>query len=224
MTVVIVLISCKEQNQSVQKDKISYEQIVANEISSFENSRIKDSLRIDKIERLQHEAEMLRRNGVFGKWKTSHQGFETTIFIKKIESQYQAITHFDNSKQKPTKQWLRKVNNKYYIIGTKVNEHYIINSKRNLEIHDNQGLFTTGYNIFPGEKVTEKPKFNLNDVVGKDIFYIAGNYSQSSPVTLEGTDSAIWIVYYSDLDVTFRVNKKTQEIVKAGSGSIRNLK
>ena len=202
---------------------MSNDKVLQAEISSFEKSRIDDSLRIERLQRLQHEAQTLNNNGVIGKWETTHRGFETIIFLKKIETKYQAIIHFKNSKEKPTKEWLRKINNKYFIIGTKVNEHYIINSNGNLEIHDNQGLFTIGHNVFPGQEKQEKSVFNISQSKGQDIFYISGNYSRSSPKTLEGTNNDFWIVYYTDINTTFRVSKKTMKILKAENGLTLNL-
>ncbi len=48
-------------------------------------------------------------------------------------------------------------------------------------------------------------------------------YSKSSPETLEGTNNQNWIVYYKDLDVTFKTLKKTDIIQTAKSGKHPNL-
>ena len=51
----------------------------------------------------------------------------------------------------------------------------------------------------------------------------ARTYSKSSPETLKGTNNQNWIVYYKDLDVTFKTSKKTDFIQTAKSGKHPNL-
>ena len=62
------------------------------------------------------------------------------------------------------------------------------------------------------------PKLNISKVVGKDIFFIAGNYSKSFPNTIEGTNSKVWIVYYEDINIVFNVDKLTKKIISAVNG------
>ena len=88
---------------------------------------------------------------------------------------------------------------------------------------DNEGLFTTATNMLPGQE-SSLPEFSIRKSIGENIFTIAGNYSKSSAETLDGTDSDLWIVYYKDINTTFRVNKKTEFIQNAKSGRHPNLK
>ena len=57
-----------------------------------------------------------------------------------------------------------------------------------------------------------------------NIFTVTGIFSQSNPKTLEGTNNDYWIVYYLDLNTTFKVKKSTMDIKKAVSGRVSNLK
>lgn len=80
---------------------------------------------------------------------------------------------------------------------------------------DKQGFFGNAKNIMPGTKIIELPKIDISEVIGQDIFSVARNYSKSFAETLEGTNRDIWIVYYKDINVIFRVNKSTNKIINA---------
>ncbi|WP_282125900.1 hypothetical protein [Marinifilum flexuosum] len=110
---------------------------------------------------------------------------------------------------------LKKVGSKFLVLGSKAKEYYLITDNGNLEMGDKQGLFTNALNVMPGTTIKELPKLNIAEVVGKDIFYIAGNYSKSFAETLDGTTSKIWLVYYADINVIFKVDKSTKKIINA---------
>lgn len=128
-----------------------------------------------------------------------------------------------DSKSKPTINKLKKIETKFLVKGSDVNEFYLINKDGNLELWDNQGLFTIGYDTFPSIETNAKSKFDINKVLGLNIFTVTGIFSQSNPKTLDGTNNDYWIVYYSDLDTTFKVKKSTMEIKKAAFGQVSNL-
>ncbi len=75
----------------------------------------------------------------------------------------------------------------------------------------------------PGEKSNALPLFSIAKSIGESIFYISGNYSKSQPETLVGTNNTYWIVYYKDLDVTFKVKKENSNILDAKKGRIPNF-
>lgn len=189
----------------------------------FEKARIQDSLRIIEEKGVQNEMADLRSKGIIGKWKTSQRGFKTNIVFTKIETKYQATTNHLDGNYKPIIENLRREVNTFFVKGSDVGQFYKINKVGNLEIWDNQGLFTTGRNILPGIKKKSEPKFDIKKALGENIFTVAGMFSQSNPKTLSGTSNAYWIVYYMDLNTTFRVKKNTMEIEKAVSGQISNL-
>lgn len=68
------------------------------------------------------------------------------------------------------------------------------------------------------------PEFNIEKVIGANIFAVTGIFSRSNPKTLNGTNNEYWLVYYKDLNTTFKVKKSTMEIRKAVSGKKSNLK
>ena len=61
-------------------------------------------------------------------------------------------------------------------------------------------------------------EIELSSVEGKDIFEVTQKHSEKAPETLEGTSIDTWIVYYSDINVTFETNKSTNEILSATLG------
>ena len=83
-------------------------------------------------------------------------------------------------------------------------------------------MFTTAANVTPGQE-SSLPKFSIKKSIGENVFYIKNTYSKSTPETLDGTNNQNWIVYYKDLDVTFKISKKTNIIQNAKSGKHPNL-
>lgn len=223
--ILILTFSCKEQVEKTAEveSKVENETVFYNN-NDFEKAIIQDSLRILKTKQIQSEIANLKSQGIFGKWKTNHKGYKTNIVLTKLNSDFQATINFIDSKSKPTINKLEIKGNKFLVKGSAAKEFYLINKDGNLELWDNQGLFTIGYNTYPSLEVKKKPKFELDKVLGMNIFTVTGIFSQSNPKTLEGTNNDYWIVYYLDLNTTFKVKKSTMDIKKAVSGRISNLK
>ena len=90
---------------------------------------------------------------------------------------------------------------------------------------DKDGLFSTAISIMPSIESNSLPefKFDINKIIGQNIFTMSGNYSKSSPETLDGTNNEYWIVYYEDINVTFKVKKQSDKIQTAKEGKIPNM-
>jgi hypothetical protein len=169
------------------------------------------------------ELKNLRAKGIFGRWECKLSGYESIISFHKIGSTYKSSIEFTESNMKTKTEILKKTNNKYSIIDSKANEYYIINNDGNLELWDKVGLLTTAINIIPGTESKPLPMFDAKTLSGKKFFTIKNNYSKSAPETLQGTNNTYWIVYLADLNTTFRVDKKTENILKAKDGRVPNL-
>lgn len=209
----MMLFSCKEiGNKTVLSDN-----------QDFEKKVIQDSLRILNINRVEKEIENLKNQGIIGKWKTNHKGYKTNIVFTKLKSEYIATINFIDSKSKPTIKKLKRIENKFVIKDSDVNEHYLINSDGNLELRDNQGLFTIGVDTYPSLETKKQLEFKIDKVLGMNIFTVTGLFSDTYSKTLTGTNNEYWIVYYKDLNTTFKVIKSSMEIEKAVSGQIPNL-
>ena len=161
--------------------------------------------------------------GLIGKWKCNTVGYESIIIIKEEVGQYNSLIDFEKEDMKSKSEVLiKKDSNKYMVLLSEAKEYYIINEDGNLELWDSEGLFTTAVNVTPGQE-SELPKFSVKKSIGENVFNIKNTYSKSSPETLEGTNNQYWIVYYKDLDVTFKTLKKTDIIQNAKSGKHPNL-
>ena len=221
----VVFFSCQEKIKSINEiDSIVKNQTILYDNNDFEKALIEDSLRVLKTKRIESEVANLKGKGIVGRWKTNHKRYKTNIIFTEKKSEYQATINFLDSKSKPTINELKKMGNKFLVKGSDVNEFYLINNHGDLELWDNQGLFTVGYDTFPSLETKEKPKFDIDKVLGVNIFTVTGIFSQSNPKTLDGTNNEYWIVYYMDLNTTFKVKKSTMEIEKATFGQIANLK
>jgi PBP1b-binding outer membrane lipoprotein LpoB len=221
----IFLFSCKEkvETHNEMESKIENETVLYDN-QDFEKRVIQDSLRILNIKRVEKEIENLKSQRIIGKWRTNHRGYKTNIVFTELKSEYIATINFIDSKSKPTINKLKRTGNKFVVKGSDVNEHYLINNDGNLELRDNQGLFTIGVDIYPSLETIKQPKFDIDKVLGMNIFTVTGVFSESNPKTLTGTNNEYWVAYYRDLNTTFKVRKSSMEIEKAVSGQISNLK
>lgn len=168
------------------------------------------------------ELQLLKDQGIFGKWECDFHGYESIIYFKEENNQYSTIIDFKKENAKEKNEVLIKEGEKYNVEDSEENEYYIINSEGNLEIWDKQGIFATAVNMLPGQE-SSLPEFSIKKSIGENIFFIAGSYSKSLAETLEGTNNQKWIIYYEDINITFRVNKKTMFIQSAKSGKHPNL-
>ena len=116
--------------------------------------------------------------------------------------------------KQPKYEELNKKGDRYYVNGSNVKEYYEILENGNLEMGDDQGIFTVAKNITPGNDESSDVVYKKDEAVGKDIFYIARTFSKSTPTTIK-SDAKIWTVYYSDINTTFEVDKATNIILKA---------
>lgn len=229
-TVVIFLIfilffSCKEkvETNNEMESKIESKTVLYDN-QDFEKRVIQDSLRILNNKRVESEIENLKSQGIIGKWRTNHKGYKTNIVFTELKSEYIATINFIDSKSKPTINKLKRTGNKFVVEGSDVNEHYLINNDGNLELRDNQGLFTIGVDTYPSRETKKQPKFDIDKVLGMNIFTVTGVFSESNPKTLTGTNNEYWVAYYRDLNTTFKVRKSSMEIEKAVSGQTSSLK
>ena len=201
-----------DENEQIEESKLlSAGEIIKQEIS-------KDSLRIVKLKNEENEIKELKKRGIIGVWLCDYSGYESIITMYKKNSHYSTEVEFTKSKMKTITEKLKKKGDKLFIVGSKVKEYYSIQHNGNLEMGDKQGLLFNASDIMPGTKIKKLPKLNISKVVGKDIFFIAGNYSKSFPNTIEGTNSKVWIVYYEDINIVFNVDKLTKKIISAVNG------
>lgn len=70
---------------------------------------------------------------------------------------------------------------------------------------------------------TNKQDSIINVCYQQNIFDIVQSSSKSSPTTLEGTNNDYWIVYYEDIDITFKTTKSNDLIIKVKKGKNPNL-
>ena len=182
--------------------------------SSFDEKRIQDSLRALKEQKIADEIKFLNDIGALGKWDCAAQGYESEVIIKEQTNKYSSTIFFKKKMKQPKYEELNKKGDRYYVNGSNVKEYYEILENGNLELGDNQGVFTVAKNITPGNNEAVDFVYNKNDVVGKDVFYIARTFSKSTPNTIK-SDAKIWTVYYSDINTTFEVDKATNIILKA---------
>jgi len=148
-------------------------------------------------------------------WRCDFSGYESVITLFEKEGRYSSEIQFTASHMKPKFEKLEKVDDKFLVVGSKVNEYYKVDEYDNLEMGDKKGLFTSAKNIMPGTEISELPALNIDDVIGQDIFFVAGMYSKSFAKTLPETNAKTWAVYYEDIDVTFQVDKSTSKIIEA---------
>ena len=181
---------------------------------SFDEKRIQDSLRAVEEQKIADEIKLLKDIGALGKWDCTAQGYESEVILKEQSKKYSSTIFFKKKMKQPKSEELTKKDNRYYVNGSKVKEYYEILENGNLELGDNQGVFTVAKNITPGNNEAVDFVYNKNDVVGKDVFYIARTFSKSTPNTIK-SDAKIWTVYYSDINTTFEVDKATNIILKA---------
>ncbi len=164
----------------------------------------------------------LGEQGIIGKWKCTVTGYVSIITINQDDDQYTSFIEFEKENMESKSESLIMEGDKYMVSGSTAKEYYVINDDGNLELWDSDGLWTTAASITPGRETTV-PKFSVRKSIGENVFSIANTYSKSSPKTLEGTNNQNWIVYYEDLNVTFKVSKKTDFIQSAKSGKHPNL-
>jgi hypothetical protein len=145
----VLFFSCNEKikNESGRDSNAENKTIYVND--NFEIARIEDSVRIVNDNRIRKKISELDRKGIFGQWRTSTKGYKTKIIFVKKGEEFHAEINFLDGKSKPTINKLQKKGDNYYVIGSSANEFYVINKSGNLELRDNQGLFTTGYNTYP---------------------------------------------------------------------------
>ena len=207
--IIVILLGCQNQTSSDSKDNdLSQESILNNKIKQ-------DSLRLVKQKRLEDEVKGLENKGAFGKWRCDFSGYESEIMLYKENNQFYSQIDFTKSTMKTKIEKLKKQGDKFYVIESKVKEYYKIRDDGNLELGDQQGLFTNAVNIMPGLELKDLPPFEISEAIGKDIFYIAGSYSKSFARTLDGTNSKEWKVYYEDINVIFIVDKSTNKVLSA---------
>ena len=204
-----ILISCGNSNNKTQQ---------------YAEKTMLDSLRFEKEKQLELEILKLKEQGIFGKWECIFSGYESTIYLQKEGNNYSTTIDFIKNNSETKHENLTKNGEKYLVADSKAKEYYIINSDGNLELWDEDGLFTIAKNIMPGQKTKSLPEFNIKNTIGENIFTVVGNYSKSSPKTLSGTDNKYWIVYYKDIDITFKVYKRTDTIEKAKKGELPYFK
>lgn len=185
---------------------------------------LEDSLRRENETKLEIEIKNLHEQGIFGKWACTFSGYESIISFRKDGNNFTSMIDFTKNNSPTKSEILNKKGGKYLVQNSTANEYYIINEDGNLEIWDKDGMLTISRSIMPGQKSKPLPKFDINNVIGENIFMVIGNHSKSSPKTLDGTNNVFWIVYYKDLNVTFKVKKNTDRILKAKQGRIPNLK
>lgn len=216
LLVILPLLGCVNQNSSnVDKTQQTVELKTLTQDEILRQGITQDSLRLVKLKQKENEINELKKRGITGIWRCDYSGYESIITFFKKNSQYSAKIDFTKSKMKTKTEKLKKIGHKFFVIGSKVKEYYLITDDGNLELGDKQGLFTNALNVMPGTKIKELPKLNISEVIGKDIFYIAGNYSKSFAETIDGTNSKEWIVYYDDINVVFKVDKATKKIISA---------
>ena len=160
---------------------------------------------------------------ILGKWECTFTGYESIISLSQVGNNFFATIDFTKNNSPTKKETLQKKGKKYFVVNSTANEYYVINDDGNLELWDKAGLFTTALNVKFLKKSNLTPVFEIAKVVGQNIFIVRGNYSKSSLETLAGTDSNYWIVYLKDLNVTFKVEKKTDLIIKGKGGKVPNM-
>lgn len=169
------------------------------------------------------EIQSLKEQGYIGMWKCNAAGYESIISLKeKNKGQFYSIIEFENEKMESISQELVKQGEKYTVAESRSNEHYVVNEDGDLELWDSGGMFTIALNITPGQE-TELPGFTAEESIGENVFFIARTYSKSIPETLTGSNNQYWIVYYEDLDVSFKVVKSTDVIINAKPGRHPNF-
>lgn len=184
---------------------------------------IEDSIQREKDKQFEFETQSLKAQGIFGKWECTFAGYESIIMFQQDGDSYKSIIDFFQNNSQTKNEILIKNENIYFVYNSQAKEYYIIKADGNLELWDKDGLFTTARNVMPGMDSKPQQKFDINNVIGKNIFTVAGNFSKSSPVTLDGTNSEYWIVYYEDINITFKVEKSIDRIQKVREGKAPNL-
>lgn len=177
-----------------------------------------DDLKLANEKQVELEMLKLKKQGVFGVWECSFSGYESIISLSKEEGVYISKIDFTNNNSENKYEALQKKGEKYFVIKSTAKEYYIINKTGDLEMWDNVGLFTIARNVMPNVIVKQLPEYEIEKTIGQDVFFVRGNYSKSSPETLEGTNNDYWIVYYEDINTTFKVSKKTFKIENAVLG------
>ena len=200
----LILLSCRNSSKKYQKIVKTYSI---------------DSLKLAKEKEKEQEIANLKEQGIFGKWECNFSGYESTIYLKQENDNYSSIIKFKNNST-IKKESLNKDGEKFFVVGSKAKEYYLINSDGNLELWDKDGFFTTALNIMSGQKSKSSMELDIKKVLDENIYTIIGNYSKSAPKTLNGTNNDYWIVYYADIDVTFKVDKKTNKIKDAKKGEV----
>lgn len=205
---ILSFISCEENKKEAQ---------IINDLALYDTNKTNQIVKID------NEPKILQEEGIFGIWDCNFTGYESLIYLKKIKNNYSSIIQF-KKKYSIKRETLYKKGNKYFVSGSTAKEYYMINTDGALELWDKEGFFTVADKFKFGQVDNKLNVLNLNETVNKNIFTIAGNLSKSFPKTLEGTDNEFWIVYYKDINVTFKVDKMTKNIIKYKVDEIPNLK
>ena len=206
-----MLLGCNIEGEGTGNSKLS------------EKKEMSDSLKREKEKQIELEIASLKEQGIFGKWECTYPGVESIISLTQKDDNYSITIDYKRENSKTRNEKLQKNGEKYFVLNSSTKEYYIINSEGNLELWDNVGLFTTAKNIMPDIVSKPLPEFEINKVIGQNISIIKGKYSKSSPETLNGTNNKYWIVYYEDINTTFKVTKKTDRIKKAKKGKIPNM-
>lgn len=216
LLIICLIFMCNCSNDKSKNSKIaSISDNKTISIDSFEKKIKSDSLRIYELKELEKEIQAMKDKGVIGKWRCDFAGYESLILIMRKDNKYTSEIDFTKSNMKTKYEILSKQGKKYKVKGSEAGEYYEIDEKGNLKMYDDQGLFSNAQNITPGTEMIELPKLDIENVIGQNIFTIAGSYSKSFPQTLESTTAKKWVVYYDDLDVIFEVDKSNDKIIKA---------
>lgn len=164
-----------------------------------------------------------QKDPFLGKWDCKAAIFPVYIVIDKDGGKYKSTITFkkDNSTKRES---LVKTGDKLSVKGSKTGEYYIINKFGELESWDKDGLFVVARRPTAADQQTKKTAtFDKNACLGRNIFDVRNEFSKSNPETLTGTNNQYWIVYYADLNCTFKVQKSADKILKVTEGRVPNF-
>lgn len=159
--------------------------------------------------------------GVIGEWECTLPGYESIISIYKQGDSMISEINFLKKSTSPKKEYIEVQGDKYLVINSTANEYYKINNAGDLELWDDVGKLTTANSTKSVKRTTNV--FDPKTVIGENIFNVKAQFSKSSPQTLEGTNNDYWIVYYEDINFTFKVKKSTDMIQEVRKGKKPNL-
>jgi hypothetical protein len=204
--------SSNNESEPNQDTIIANDEPTSNDKENAEDIMLKNKRMIDS----------LKREGIVGKWEGYSSGIKFITTFVQTGNDYARNVEYVGYSMKVENEKLIKKNNKYFTINKGINEHYLIKQDGSLELWDNQGLVSASKSLIPIVTKAEKPA-TVENPVGKNIFEHSAKYSQSSPETLSGTNNEFWIVYYKDLNCTFKVLKKTDIIQSQSKGKVPNM-